>query len=375
MQISRHNSSPEKFILGSESSSSTDKNPARPPTVHDPPPQIPLVNPNKSEIILKVPCSVIFNNRNITGDLYLIRNQIRFIPRQISQWMLQINCKDITQIAKINRRSLEKGIEVTTSSSTLTFTSVHDRDNIVHYIKLLTDAQFRVNQSFGFLTKDDTEVVKHLTVLRAPHVFEETFNSNLQDIITLLKKNETISEIYSICECTDVVFSGWSRNKDGLTRNVQYTQPMFQPLSVASVQTIMKSGDTLVFEINSKFSRTYAPKFLTMNFQLYFHQEGEITNYRGAYVIDSRDTWDKEFVEASIAHFVKIFYYYLKAKICDEQFNEADYEGEWRRHQPYVNLIIALLIALISINLFPKGTNWYGYFIGSLLIIGFFYLS
>ena len=232
----------------------------------------------------------------------------------------------------------------------------------------------RENKTFGFNTKDDVEVVKRLTRLKAPHVFDDTVSASLQDIITLLKSPDVITEYYALCGLTDVVVSNWSKDKDGLTRSVQYTQRMFQSLSVSATHAIMKSGDTLAFEVLCKFTRPSAPLFLQMNLQLFFRQDGDTTSYRGAYALDyTMDTWDKEFVEAAVNRQVTILYHFLKAKINGESFDESLYFGQWRKHQPYVLVILALVVALLAMYILKRDANWYGYLFGSMLIVLFFY--
>lgn len=331
------------------------------------------VIPELTDVFCRVGCTFLNTNGGwfVPGDFYFTHEKLHFIPRR-EKWMIAIMWSQIKKIQKINR-GLDKGLEVSAGQN-VQFFQVRDRDLVLSYIKLMMQALPRENKTFGFNTKDDVEVVKRLTRLKAPHVFDDTVSASLQDIITLLKSPDVITEYYALCGLTDVVVSNWSKDKDGLTRSVQYTQRMFQSLSVSATHAIMKSGDTLAFEVLCKFTRPSAPLFLQMNLQLFFRQDGDTTSYRGAYALDyTMDTWDKEFVEAAVNRQVTILYHFLKAKINGESFDESLYFGQWRKHQPYVLVILALVVALLAMYILKRDANWYGYLFGSMLIVLFFY--
>lgn len=332
------------------------------------------VIPQLTDVFCRTSCCFLNGGtgRSVSGDFFFTHEKLFFIPRQ-GQWMIAIPWGEIIRIQKINR-SLEKGIEVSTANHVVQFTPVRERDSVVGYIKLMIEALHRENRTFGFNTKDDVEVLKRLTRLKAPHVFDDTVNASLQDIITLLKSPELFNEYFSLCGITDAVVSNWTKDKDGLMRSVQYTQRMFQSLNVSATHAIMKSGDSLAFEVLCKYTRPSAPDFLQMNLQLFFRQDGDTTSYRGAYALDySTDTWDKEFVEASVNRQATILYHFLKSKISGEPFDEDLYSGQWRKHQPYVLVILALVVALLAMSILKRDANWYGYLFGSLLIVCFFY--
>lgn len=326
------------------------------------------------EIIYFTSCSFISEGNSQVGQIQLTFDVFKFVPQGPS-WIIKIKWQDLKRIAKINRRGIDKGIEITTNKVSMMFASMHDRDDVALLIKMVSDAQSRLNKSVGFSKKDEAEVIRRLTPFKAPIVFEESVPTNQHDIMQLIKSPETMAEMYKICGCHDIAISGWTRNKDGLTRTIQYTQDSFQSLNVASTQTLMKSGDSCVLEVLCKFSRSSAQYLLQLNMQFFFKQDGELTNYRGAYAVDwIRDVWDKEFVEAAVKRQARMFFFYIKAKLSNETFDATLYDGQWRQHQPYVLVIIGLILAILSLIIFPHGTNWYGYLFGSLLIAAFYYL-
>jgi hypothetical protein len=280
---------------------------------------------------------------------------------------------DICRISKITK-SIERGLEIGAASRIVYFISMKERDVVFDWIRLLADTCNRQNQSFGFRAGDDVDVGKRLTKLKAPHVLEDTVSANLQEIVVLLRAPEFIIECYDRCHLTDVIVSNWTKEKDGLRRTVQYTQPMFQALDVHTIQTIMKSGDSLVFQNISQFGRPSAPVLLQMNLQFFFKMEGDTTTYRSAYVLDySLHPWDKEFIESSISRQVRIFHHFLKVKLKQEDFKELGYEGQWRKHQSYVLVILGLLAALMALFLLRREGNLYRCLFGGLLLFWFFY--
>lgn len=337
-------------------------------------PFVEAVIPQLSDVIWRTSCIFVEReNKTAAGDLYCTRDSMSFITKDNAQ-MINVAWKNVKRIAKFNRRSLEKGIEISGDDFILTFTSVKNRDTIIDCIKIMTEAIKRDNRTFGFIKRDDIEVVKRLTAMKAPHIFEESLTSNLQDIANLVKSQELIAEYFDICGFSDVVISSWTKDKAGLTRSTSYTQRGFQSSTISSTQTIMKSGDSLVFEVVNKYTRPSTSTIMRVNVQFFFKQNEETTSFRGAYAVDYiKDTWDKEFVEASIARQMRIFYYFLKAKISNEAFDITEYDGQWRRHQPYVLVIIGLVIALLAMYILRGDANWYGYLFGSLLIFLFFY--
>jgi hypothetical protein len=287
--------------------------------------------------------------------------------------MLLVSWADMRQASKISRLGLEMGIEIATSAGIISFTSIRDCDQLIAYLRLLTEASRRAHKSFGFVAKDDIEVVKRLTVLKAPHVFEDVIESDLHSIITMLKSAEVISEYYARCGLKDVIVSGWAKTRDGLTKSVHYTQAMFQPLQVSSTYTIMKSGDSLVFEVVSQYARPSAPRLLQMNLQCFFTQDGEKTKLRFAYLLDyTVESWDKEFINAAVTRQAKMLYAFLKAQMNHEQFNEADYAEPWKQHQPYVLTILGLLAVFTAMRVLKKDANWYGYLFGAVFLFLFF---
>jgi hypothetical protein len=304
----------------------------------------------------------------------LTRRSFTFSPkRPIADCQIDFSWPDIRHLSKITK-TVERGVEVGTDTRVVYFISMKERDVVFDWIRLLADTFGRGKRSFGFRTRDDVDVVKRLTMLKAPHVLEAVVSASLQEIVVLLRAPEFILECYNRCHLTDVVLSNWTKDKNGLTRTVQYTQPMFQALDVHTTQTIMKSGDSLVFENLSQFGRPSAPVLLQMNLQFFFKREGETTSYRSAYFLGySVQPWDKEFIEASINRQVRIFHNFLKAKINQEYFKESGYEGQWRKHQPYVLVILGLLTSLLALFVLKREGNLYRYLFSGLLLFCFFY--
>ena len=343
-----------------------------------------IVVPRIKDIIFKSTGSYTsIDNKTIQGEAFITQNSLIFIPKQGTfNRMIEIQLSEINQIAKINRRGFEKGIEVLIDNQSIIFSSFSQRDLMASYIKIISEASKRKNKSFGFNNSDDAKVIKKISILRAPHVFEEVIEKNetvkevmsLQDIFKLLKAPEFITEFYTIFNFKDAVVSNWLKNKDGLTRVVCYSQPMFQPLSVSSNQNIMSSDNTLAFDMVSKFSRIGESNAIVMNLQLLFKQEEEKITFREAYSTDYNiELYDKEFIESSVSRQNKILFHFIKSKLTNNEFNEENYADQWAKHQTYVLIIISLLVVLFIIIFYPQNNNWYGYLFGAFLFIMFFY--
>jgi hypothetical protein len=296
-----------------------------------------------------------------------------FVSHRHPSEVLEIPWTEIGNINKINRLGIDKGIELSTNTATVTFTAVKRCDDLVLYIKLLKSAR-REHKSYGFVAKDDIEVVKKLTELRAPHVSEDVVDATLTQIATLLKSPELVSEYYAFCGIKDVIISGWAKEKDGLTRSAQFTQAMFQPISVSTAFSMAKSGESLVFDVISHYSRPSAPELLRANLQCFFKQESEKTKLRFAYSLDyGVQTWDKEFIDAAVSRQITILCDFLKARITGVEYNDAGHGREWMKHQPYVLVILGLVALLLAMNILKKDANWLGYMVGFVLIFLVFY--
>jgi hypothetical protein len=224
--------------------------------------------------------------------------------------------------------------------------------------------------TFGFLQKgDDAEVSRRIHVLKAPFVFEEVIAAKFDDVFNLLKEPQVTENMLTSSGCTDVIISSWNKTRNGISRGIQYVQPMAQNCNVSAIQTLTKSGQQCTFEINSSFSRLSVRKFLATTTQYYFKANGENVTFRGAYRLDWEDeTWDKEFVEATVGRSVRMNFYFLKSSFSGEQFNTAKYEGKWRMHLPYVLVILGLFLLLIGVITLPADTDWYKLLAGFLVL-------
>lgn len=338
-------------------------------------PKIMLIKPPPLDsVVYQTQCHLIIDGKTILGDMILTYEALYFITKQIRPpFMYKVIWPDCKETAKVHKRGIDKGITLTTVSNSITFSAIKDRETTIYFMKLIASANKNPEESYGFITKDDTEVVRRIVQMRAPHVIEDVTKADLNTIMKTLRESD-LTEMYTVCGCSDVVTSRWSKTKNGISRTIQYTQPMFQSLSVASTQTLMKKGDICVFEISSKFSRSYAPHFLHMNMQYYFQPDGEATSMRVAYIPEwQKDTWDKEFVAAAVQRQVKMNFYYLKGKFTGEAFNKSLYEDKWKQHQSYVLVITALIITILVVIFFPADTDWYSLMAAFVVLFALFY--
>jgi hypothetical protein len=276
-------------------------------------------------------------------------------------FLLTIDWNDIREIGKLPGKGSEKAIQVTVENEPVVFFTPKERDTLLFHMSAIQRAHQSPVHTFGFLQKgDDAEVSRRIHVLKAPHVLEEVINAKFDDVFNLLKEPQVTENMLASCGCTDVIVSAWNKTRNGISRGVEYIEPMAQNCHVSAVQTLTKSGQQCTFEINSSFSRLSLSRFLGTTTQYYFKADGENVTFRGAYRLDwTEETWDKEFVEATVGRAARMNFYFLKSTFSGEQFNTAKYEGKWRMHQPYVLVILGLLLLLVGVISLPADTDWY----------------
>jgi hypothetical protein len=245
-----------------------------------------------------------------------------------------------------------------------------DRDLLSFHMSVIHHSHTSPVHTYGFSRKvDDAEVSRRIHLLKAPHVLEEQIARKFDDLVNLLKEDRLTEDILTSCGCTDVIISPWTVTPHGISRGVQYAQSMTQNCSVSAVQTLTKSGNECTFETASSFSRLSSGRFLVTTTQYYFKEDGDNVKFRGAYRLDwATDTWDKEFVAATVGRSARMNFYFLKSRFSGEQFNIAKYEGKWRMHQPYVLVIIGLLLLVALVILLPADADWYK-LIGGCLVL------
>jgi uncharacterized membrane protein len=61
-------------------------------------------------------------------------------------------------------------------------------------------------------------------------------------------------------------------------------------------------------------------------------------------------------------------FYFLKSSFSGEQFNIAKYEGKWRVHQPYVLVILGLLLLIAGVIVLPADADWYKLLAGGIVL-------
>ena len=327
--------------------------------------------PQHAITIYRTACSYVAEKSQIQGECIFTHNSFVFIPKSKKAWMMEIPWQNIATMVQMQKKT-EKGLQlVLGNQKTITLLQIKDRDMFWAYVLLLT----KQAPSYGLTTKDDTEVVRKLNVFRAPYAFEETIQANFNDVMKMMKSADLWNEALTIGGCNSVIISSWKKTKDGISRLVQYTQPLFQSASVSATQTLMKSGETGALELFLCLSRPSLQGFLHVPVQLYFKKEGENISYRCAYSLDwIHETWDKEFVEAAVGRLVRMNYHYIKSKILNQNFNESEFEGEWRKHQGFVLVLISLIIGIICVVFSPDDMNWYQVMAGFIAFVFFFVL-
>lgn len=318
-------------------------------------------------------CSIPSTGINHSGDCFFTTKALMFIPRSNNKaWMIEVNWKDISSIEKASKRAMDKGIELSIGDIKIIFTQMNNRNIFWDYIIFLSNIVQNQKPTYGFNKRDDAEVVRRLTILRAPHAFDTVLNAELSDIITMLKSPELFTESLEIAGCNDVVAGSWNKTKDGIFRLIQYTQPLFQNTTVQQTQTLMKSGDTAVLELFLRLSRPSINGFLHVPMQFYLKKAGEKVSFRCAYSMDwINDVWDKEFVEAAVGRTIRVMFHYAESKANKSKFDESEFEGQWRKHQPFVLVIVGLLLLLLGVCVVPDSRAWYRALCGFIAIAMF----
>ena len=331
-------------------------------------------NIRQDEIIYQGAGSIINKNKVVNGNIYITNKALIFSSRQVRpSFYVELLWNKITEIKKMHRRGYDKSVIIVQESVVVIFTALKDRDSFLKFANLILKAQNPNCPTYGFLAKnDEAEVVWKINVLKAPHVLEDTVTMKFSKIFQKFKKGDILNDMATAGGALEYAASNW-KPYDGLSRNVSFTQPMLNPPSVSSNQSLRKSGNAFVLESTYSFSRISAPNFLQMQLQFYCREDGENSQLRGAFNLEwNKEITDKEFVEAAVIRMARMYFYYLKSIMCGEKFNESLYEGKWRLHQPYVLSIIALVITLLSIIVFPADTNWYSIMSGFIMVVFFF---
>lgn len=332
--------------------------------------------PKKIDQIYSTPAIYANAKANVTGDCYFTSTSLVFIPRTNKKaWTLEINWKDISLIEKIQKRAMEKGIELTIGDQKVAFTQMSNRDAFWNYVLLLSKTSKNSQPTFGFTKRDETEVVHKLTILRAPCAFETILETDMKNLFSVLKKAEVFEESLQVVGCTDIVTSSWHKTKDGIVREIHYVQPLFHSTNVVMTQTLMKSGQTAALEFLIRLSRPTQSDFLHVPMQFFFRKVDGKLSFRCAYSLDwIKDVWDLEFVEAAVARSIRVLFHYITSKINKTTFNESEFEGQWRRHQPFVLMIVALIGLIIGTILTPDPRYWYKFLAGIIALMLFFAL-
>ena len=330
--------------------------------------------PQQSLTIYKTSCMYSTDKSQIQGDCIFTHDNFVFLPRNTKKpWIIEIPWLSILRMTQAQKR-MDKGVQFELSNKkTICFTQMKDRDLFWSYVIFLTEVSKAKKPSWGLSSKDETEVVRKLTILRAPHAFEETIQANFSDVMKIMKSADLWTEALTIGGCSNIFVGGWKKTKDGISRIVQYTQPLFQSASVQATHTLMKSGKTGALEIFLCYNRTSQPGFLHVPVQLYFKKDGDSVSYRCAYSLDwITETWDREFVESAVGRLVRMNYHYIKSKILNQKFDESEFEGEWRKHQPFVLVLLSLITAIICVLVSPPKMDWYRVFAGFIAFFFFF---
>jgi hypothetical protein len=316
-------------------------------------------------------------SKNAPGTMLLTYEFFLFYTKSYQPpFFIRIYWPNIKEIGKGQRKNFDKSLTITTLDDAITFASLKDRDTLMSMIELVRRASAQPIQTYGFSKKDDdAEVIRRINVLKAPYVFKDSVSLNLTEIMSRLRDGSLAEAMLTACGCTGIVISPWERTENGISRTVQYVQPMSQNANVSAVHTLMKSGSVGTFEIASSFSRVNSGKFLETQLQFYFKEASDQVDFRGAYVLEwLKDIWDKEFVEASVSRANRIMFYYLHSTFSQKPFEVAKYEGKWSLHQPYVLVIFGLIAIIICVGIFPRDTDWYKLIAGIIVLAALFYL-
>ncbi|OHT06798.1 hypothetical protein TRFO_05504 [Tritrichomonas foetus] len=333
-------------------------------------------NIREGEIIYQSTASIINKTKTIAGNVYITYKALIFSSRQVRpSFFVELLWTDTKEVKKTHRRGYDKSVTFVMPDSNVIFTAVKDRDSILKFAYLIMKSVTSNSPTCGFLAKnDEAEVVWKINVLKAPHVYEDVVTMKFSQVFEKFRAADILNDMAIACGAHEYVASNW-KSSDGLFRNVAFTQPILNPPSVSASQLLRKSGHAFIFESNYVFSRASAPNFLQMQLQFYCKEDGDNTQFRGAFILEwNKEITDKEFVEAAVMRMARMYYYYLKSIICGEKFNESLYEGKWRLHQPYVFTIISLIVAIISIIVLPTDTNWYVILLSFVIVVLFFYL-
>lgn len=331
---------------------------------------------HEENVIYKTSCWCTFTKGQFAGDTIFTKNSLIFVQKGNSGWVIEIQWLQIIKMTQEQRKYNDKGIVFQLDNqNSIYLSAMKDRDLFWSYVLLLTNAAKSQNPSYGLISKDEAEVVRRLTILRAPHTMEEMLNAHFNDVYKLLKSSELWNDALSICGCHDIIFGRWKKTQDGITRFIQYSHPMFQETSVTIVQKLMKSGKTASFECFMRLSRASAQNFLQIPIQYFIKREHKSLQYRCAYSLDwITETWDREFVEAAISRLISSNFNFIKSKIINEKFDQNSFEGQWKKHQPFVLVILALVIMLIIMIVSPSDVNWYKFYAGLIALFVYFVL-
>jgi hypothetical protein len=286
---------------------------------------------------------------------------------------------DISDVSRCHGK--EKAVQIAAAKETLIFSSLRDREagtQIIVRVSAMARTARGPLQTYGFSqTRDDTEVSRRIQELNVATLrLEETIPGKVTDLVQRLREDDHLTEdMIANCGGTDVLLSPWEKTQRGISRSVQWEQPLAQNSRVCATHTLMKSGEELTFEIVASYTRQSTGKFLETKSQYYFTEDGDTVTYKGAYQFQwETEIWDKEFVESTITRGARISFYFLKSKFSGETFNISKYEGKWKMHQPYVLIIIGLLLLVVGVIVLPADADWYKLLTGFLVLAAFVYL-
>jgi hypothetical protein len=331
----------------------------------------------RPECIIYQAAATLPNVKNANGLVILTYQLFYFQSKGVQPpFLIHIMWKDITDLEKLHRKNFDKSVKVITRDKSITFSSLKERDTLIFYMGLIRTSNSQSVQTYGFSQKrDDAEVARRINVMKAPTVFEVSLAQKLNAIVTDLRDDSLTEAMLVASGCAEIVISPWAKTGNGISRTVQYVQPLSQNADVSAIHTLMISGRVCTYEILSSFSRVNSGKFMESQMQFHFKEDSDKVNFRGAYILEwLKEIWDKEFVAASVSRANRITYYFLKSKFSGEPFNVASYEGKWSLHQPYVLVILGLIVGIVCVAVFPRDADWYRLMVGMVVLAGLFYL-
>ena len=325
-------------------------------------------------VIYRTACWCTFTKGQFAGESIFTKNSLIFVQKGNNGWVIEIQWQQILKMTLEQKRYNDKGITFELDNNNSIFLSaMKDRDVFWSYVLLLTNAVKNKKSSYGFIAKDDAEVLKRLTILRAPHTMEELMPAHFSEVYKLLKTSDLWIDAMTMCGSKDIIVSRWQKIQDGVTRIIQFTHPMFQMTNISLVQKMMKSGKTSSLECFYTLSRILAQNFLQIPLQYFIQRDHKSLQFRCAYSLDwITETWDKEFVEEAMNRIFLMNFNYFKSKIMNKEFDRSSFEGQWKKHQPFVLVIVALILLILTLIISPDDVNWYKFCAGLVSLFIFF---